>query len=265
MSIRSASLAIALLSHLLLLSLLAAPLQRLLPVPATAPVTLRIQLQGPGETVPEAPPRPPPPARSGSDAPPAKRQPAPVPVPVASPPAPARTRQPPVSPAPRARAKKRRNGAGNGGRSRPDDHRQRQQRTPARPLHSQPSRPAGTTATAPAVARPSRNAADTAPGDTSLEQAEQDYRNRILQLLDAHKRYPLRARRKGLQGQVELVFTLLPDGRLLQQAVARSSGHPVLDRAALATLERIDTFPPFPEPVRRDRWQFRAPLRFTLE
>jgi len=46
-------------------------------------------------------------------------------------------------------------------------------------------------------------------------------------------RYPLRARREGWQGEVDVGVEIAGDGRVAQAAVMRSCGHAVLDRAAL--------------------------------
>lgn len=66
---------------------------------------------------------------------------------------------------------------------------------------------------------------------------------RILAWLSQYRRYPPSARRARLEGTVEIVVVLLPDGRLVQQRVAQSSGHAVLDQAALELLRRASPVP----------------------
>jgi len=56
--------------------------------------------------------------------------------------------------------------------------------------------------------------------------------------LESHRRYPLQARRRGIEGTVGLRFRVTPDGRLATAEIARTSGSRLLDRAALRTLER---------------------------
>lgn len=54
-----------------------------------------------------------------------------------------------------------------------------------------------------------------------------------------HFFYPLLARRRGWEGEVVLSFGVDRAGRILGAEVARSSGHGVLDRAALDALARV--------------------------
>ena len=56
--------------------------------------------------------------------------------------------------------------------------------------------------------------------------------------------YPPRARKLGWQGTVALTFVLRADGRIRELRMARSSGYPVLDEAALSAVERAVPFPP---------------------
>lgn len=72
---------------------------------------------------------------------------------------------------------------------------------------------------------------------------EQALRQQLLPLLQEqlqrHFRYPPLARRRGWQGEVMLAFTLHPDGLISRRHIAQSSGHGLLDRAALAALEHV--------------------------
>lgn len=66
---------------------------------------------------------------------------------------------------------------------------------------------------------------------------------RVLEWLAQHRRYPGPARRARLQGTVEVVVVLMPDGRLVDQRIAQSSGHAILDKAALDLLRRASPVP----------------------
>lgn len=66
---------------------------------------------------------------------------------------------------------------------------------------------------------------------------------RVLEWLAQHRRYPGPARRAKLQGTVEVVVVLMPDGRLVDQRIAQSSGHAILDKAALDLLRRASPVP----------------------
>lgn len=64
--------------------------------------------------------------------------------------------------------------------------------------------------------------------------------------------YPDEARRKKLSGALLLDVSLKPDGSVLEIIVRRSSGHRVLDDAAVRIVELAGPFAPFPEEIRRE-------------
>ena len=66
---------------------------------------------------------------------------------------------------------------------------------------------------------------------------------RVLDWLKQYRTYPLAARRAGIEGVVQLRVTLLPDGRLVDARVERSSGHALLDQAALELLAHAAPLP----------------------
>jgi protein TonB len=56
--------------------------------------------------------------------------------------------------------------------------------------------------------------------------------------------YPPEARRREWGGRVVVAFTLFADGTIADLVVRQSSGHPVLDAAALEAIRRAAPFPP---------------------
>ena len=66
---------------------------------------------------------------------------------------------------------------------------------------------------------------------------------RVLDWLARYRTYPLEARRARIEGVVQLRVTLMSDGRLVDARVEQSSGHLVLDRAALDLLARASPLP----------------------
>ncbi|NMC69616.1 MAG: TonB family protein [Myxococcales bacterium] len=62
-------------------------------------------------------------------------------------------------------------------------------------------------------------------------------------VIDARKRYPSLARRRGLSGTTVLTFGIGLDGTLVALTVERSSGSPLLDEAALAAVRDAAPFP----------------------
>lgn len=60
-------------------------------------------------------------------------------------------------------------------------------------------------------------------------------RQRIL----SERVYPPQARRRGIEGIVHLLISLDPSGRLIEVRVVRSSGHRMLDNAAVSLIKRV--------------------------
>lgn len=64
--------------------------------------------------------------------------------------------------------------------------------------------------------------------------------------------YPDQARREGLTGKLRMDVTLNADGVLLNTNITQSSGHPVLDEAALRIVNQAAPFLPFPPEILKD-------------
>ncbi|WP_018937115.1 energy transducer TonB [Thioalkalivibrio sp. ALJ24] len=64
--------------------------------------------------------------------------------------------------------------------------------------------------------------------------------------------YPDEARRQGLSGSLVLSVRLNPEGELMDVQVARSSGEPVLDEAAIRIVELGAPYAPFTEAMREE-------------
>jgi protein TonB len=77
--------------------------------------------------------------------------------------------------------------------------------------------------------------------------------------------YPAAARRDRLYGSLRLLVAITPDGDLKEVRVLDSSGHAILDDAAVRIVELAAPFAPFPPEMRRNTdvleiirtWQFR--------
>ena len=128
--------------------------------------------------------------------------------------------------------------------------------TPSAPRRTEPAKTATLPAPAPAVAsRDPEPVLPTAPDPVVTEQPGTAVVTppvdplvntatlRVLEWLAQHRRYPGPARRAKLQGTVEIVVVLMPDGRLVDQRIAQSSGHAILDKAALDLLRRASPVP----------------------
>lgn len=117
----------------------------------------------------------------------------------------------------------------------------------------------------------------TAAGRTEGEQAEagesrgkamregnasaSNYPGKVVSKLRRSLRYPAEAKRQKIRGEVHVAFTVSSGGGVSGVRVVRSSGSPVLDRAALDTVQRAAPFPPIPDG--RANWPFTVPLAFS--
>ena len=75
------------------------------------------------------------------------------------------------------------------------------------------------------------------------QESSRSFDLRVLDWLARYRTYPLEARRARIEGVVRLRVTLMADGRLVDAHVEQSSGHPLLDRAALDLLARASPLP----------------------
>lgn len=57
--------------------------------------------------------------------------------------------------------------------------------------------------------------------------------------ISEHLYYPPEAVARGIEGEVRLLLTLADDGRIVDVSVAASSGHAILDQAALKAAQRM--------------------------
>ena len=83
--------------------------------------------------------------------------------------------------------------------------------------------------------------------------------------------YPIEARRNGVYGSLLLEVALLPDGSIEDVIVIRSSGHTVLDNAAINIVRMSAPFAPFPKEIKERTdvlhitrtWEFRRGDQLT--
>lgn len=90
------------------------------------------------------------------------------------------------------------------------------------------------------------------------------YHARLKSLIEAHKQYPLAARKSGQQGSCLRRFALGRDGTLKRVEALSSCGHPFLDGAATRAITAVGTFPPLPEAFPGAEESFSITITFTL-
>ncbi len=150
-------------------------------------------------------------------------------------------------------------------------------RRPLAPPAKPPPRPTRARAATPSVAAMPTEASPVgamgeasrskpaAAADTQSARREA-LRNQLLGALRSrlarHLTYPPRARRRGWEGEVLLGLRIDADGRLRDIRLLHSSGHAVLDRAALRALHRVERLP---LPADFAPLQLRLPVIYRLQ
>ncbi|HUT54208.1 MAG TPA: energy transducer TonB [bacterium] len=119
-------------------------------------------------------------------------------------------------------------------------------------------------------AGPSREVAD-ASGPSSGIAGRPDpfrsYRGKVARRIErARKVYPYRSRlqENREEGTVSVRFVIQPSGAVRGVEVAKSSGHPLLDQAAVEIVENAAPFPPLPPELGISELPVNSPIRFTL-
>lgn len=94
--------------------------------------------------------------------------------------------------------------------------------------------------------------------------AQRSYFAKLGAQLNRYKRYPLRARRRGIEGVVQLYFVVDKSGKVLDFKIAQTSGSDQLDRAVLKMLKQAQPLPPIPEAMGKQRLSLTIPIQFSL-
>lgn len=127
--------------------------------------------------------------------------------------------------------------------------------------------PAATLPASQPVQQPAAQAApktDPAPpAPQPANNAPDSWEGRVLARIAKYRRYPASARNAHEQGVAFIHFRMNRAGHVLTVTLARSSGYPDLDQAALDTLRRADPLPPIPAD-RSDELELSVPVEFYI-
>lgn len=153
---------------------------------------------------------------------------------------------------------------------------------PQKPAAAKPppkAKPAPAAPTKPAPARqqstPSASqqaAAGPKPGDAGAGGASREerggaslssYQSKVAARLRRFRSYPEAARAQALRGTASVTFTIVASGAVGKVSLSGSSGHKVLDQAALDMVRRAAPFPPIPNGL-GNSVTISVPIRFDL-
>jgi protein TonB len=90
------------------------------------------------------------------------------------------------------------------------------------------------------------------------------WHRRIALQVERHKGYPASARARHETGTAELAFTLDRTGKVVASRVVRTSGFAALDQETIDTVRRAAPFPPPPENLSGETFDFTVPIRFNI-
>ena len=93
--------------------------------------------------------------------------------------------------------------------------------------------------------------------------------NNYPNLLSAHiakyTKYPRIAQRRKIEGEVIIEIQIRGDGSLISKYIKKSSGHEILDKAAMNTIERSKPFPLPPQASKDSVTTVNVPFDFNLQ
>lgn len=116
----------------------------------------------------------------------------------------------------------------------------------------------------PPVEAVTESAPDTAPSSPPTQPAGKDsWEARVAARLESLKRFPPAARSRRDQGVATVRFRVNRQGILLSSSLEGSSGSPLLDQEALATVTRAQPYPAIPA-GRPDEIEVVVPIEFFL-
>ena len=91
------------------------------------------------------------------------------------------------------------------------------------------------------------------------------FTGKVWQQIANAKYYPRLARRRGMEGQPIIAFTLGKQGQLTKVDLVQTSGYQLLDQAALKAVHQAAPYPEIPVELRTDIFQFKLPISFILK
>jgi len=88
------------------------------------------------------------------------------------------------------------------------------------------------------------------------------FRKLVLMKIERNKKYPLPARKRGIEGSVLIKFLIKENGSVSDVQIIESSGHSILDKSAV---KGVFAAAPFPSPpTEREGFWFKFRLSFAL-
>ncbi len=131
-----------------------------------------------------------------------------------------------------------------------------------------PSEPPATNVSEPIVTPPQeplQQSAKLEPREDTRQTEYTAYLEKVKENIVQAWQYPEQASEKGSEGKVDVEFTILKDGRLLDVRILQSSGFSALDREAIRAVGAASPFTPIPKQIALEQLSIRFTFNYTLE
>lgn len=133
---------------------------------------------------------------------------------------------------------------------------------PPQPIESKPSTsPSLERSNAPASMIAKEETRGTVADPALIAHAKEEYLRRLMAHIESYKRYPSAARRRGIEGDVNVAFKLEADGGVSD--LDTTGAHRVLLSAASDALEEAEPMP-LPPDTFKFPWEVSFTMQFTL-
>lgn len=122
-------------------------------------------------------------------------------------------------------------------------------------------------ASAPTEAKPAPSSGPVAGGDSdpNVRQLLGRYGVGLKAQMKRYFVYPRAAKDNNLEGTLELALVIGANGMISELSVVKSSGHDVLDRAAMDFVRKAKPLVPIPEGLRGREFRLEIPVEFSLK
>ena len=91
-----------------------------------------------------------------------------------------------------------------------------------------------------------------------------NYGNLLRAHIAKYKKYPRIAQRRKIEGMVVIEIQIRGDGTLISKYIKKSSGHEILDKAAMNMIEKSKPFPVPPDTLKNSVKNVAVPIAFNL-
>ena len=98
----------------------------------------------------------------------------------------------------------------------------------------------------------------------AAEIAKASWQGKLATHVNKQQRYPAEARRKRIEGEAKIGFTIGRDGKVARARIVKSSGSPLLDRAAIQMIERASPLPIPPAEIDGATFDLVLPVKFKV-